>query len=93
MPCSYHQNHCAYPDWSADRCEFCHASWSKIAAPATRITTKPGVSKSGERIAVEETAYLSGYDEMPLNHFWRHATDAKRAEVGAARRAASRRAA
>lgn len=90
MPCEFHQDLCAYPEPSDERCFCCHADWSKITAPATRIETRPGVSKEGEPIVVEEIHYLNGYGEMPLNHFWRHALTWQKSDADTARLAARR---
>lgn len=85
--CPYHRNLCAFPDWDPEICEYCHASWWKITAPATRIKESTGlVRRKGqkpEQITVYETAYLNGYGEMPLNHLWQHALD--RAQKAASR--------
>lgn len=88
MVCPHHRGLCAYDEPSDERCFFCHADWSKITAPATRIETRAGVSKDGEPIVVEEVHYLSGYGEMPLDHFWRHALTWQKSDADTARLAA-----
>lgn len=77
MTCLVHKNLCAYPDESPDRCSFCHANWDKITAPATYVTTRRGLHGT----TIEDVHYTGGYEEMPLNHLWRHALSIKRAEA------------
>jgi hypothetical protein len=85
MPCPYHRGLCAYPDWRADRCEFCHASWDKITRPAARYTERATRAKDGTAITVTDIAYLDGYGETPLSHMWQHAKDIYAAEAEKAR--------
>lgn len=93
MKCPEHTL-CAFTGAEVDLCAFCHAPWSKITAPASWIETRTSVSrKTGERITVEDVHHLDGYGEPPLNHFWRHAIDAKRSERSAVARSARKQAA
>lgn len=88
MSCPHHKGYCAFPEWTASACEYCHAPWDKITRPATVVTART----SRNATPVEETRFTGGYGEMPLNHLWRHAVDGKRAEADAARVAARRKA-
>lgn len=79
MTCQTHRGLCAYPDESPLRCSVCHADWTKITAPATYVTTRPGQKGT----VIEDVHYTGGYGETPLAHLWRHALAEKRSEKSA----------